>query len=219
MTQGTLASIAVALLLGACAGAPADEGAGMDPSPAAQGSTGPQELVPPGFGTLRQDAVTVSLRSGDLLVKVTPLAEWITRLTAPDTYARLAGLARSHGPELARQARLDDPALFLVSFFSYQPDVVYQPEDLELIGQGLRYRPLAIRAVTPGWNTQRLGQQETQLAVYAFDPALDLRTDLEVEYRESRNSSWEAILSVIQAEAAKVRARAGSPGGASRASP
>ena len=63
--------------------------------------------------------------------------------------------------------------------------------------------------MTPGWGAQRLGQQETQMAIYAFDPGIDLETDLAVEYGAERNAGWEHILPVLQAERAKVRARAG----------
>jgi hypothetical protein len=203
-----LGAVAPALLL-ACAGAVEGSHEAGAPSPVTE-VQGELQLVPPGYGTLRQDEVTVDFRVGALLIKVTPLAEAVTRLTAPDTYERLSGLARSYGG-----ARDTPPGsrelLFLVSFFSYEPDVVFQPEDLLLVNQGLRYRPRTIRAVTPGWGAQRLGQQETQLAIYAFDPAIDLGTDLEVEYRDTRDTSWEAILPVIQAERAKVLARAGGP--------
>lgn len=182
------------------------------PSGPADARLGSQEadMVPAGFGTLRQDDVTLALRNGDLLIKATPLDEALIRLTAPDTYARLAGIAAAHRETLERQARVQDAALFLVSVFSYEPDVTYQPEDINVVSQGIRERPLAIRAVTPGWGLQRLGQQETQIAVYAFSPNIDLELDLEMEYRETRNAGWERILSVVHAERAKVRARAGS---------
>ncbi len=205
-----LAVLCAALTLSACAGGPALE-EGEAPAPATPSvAQSDDALLPPGFGTLRQDDVTLALRSGDLLIKATPLDEAIIRLTAPDTYDRLAGLARAHREPLERQAIVSDASLFLVSVFSYQPNVTYQPEDLNLVSRGLRERPLAIRAVTPGWGVQRLGQEETQMAVYAFDPDIDLTVDLAVEYQDARNSGvWERILSVIQAERAKVRARAG----------
>ena len=179
------------------------------PPAAALVSAQEADMVPPGFGTLRQDDVSLALRNGNLLIKATPLDEAVIRLTAPDTYARLAGLADAHRETLERDARVQEPTLFLVSVFSYEPDVTYQPEDVNVVSQGIRERPLAIRAVTAGWGTQRLGQQETQMAVYAFSPGIDLELDLEVEYRETRNAGWERILSVIHAERAKVRARAG----------
>jgi hypothetical protein len=168
-------------------------------------------LVPPGLGTLLQDQVTLRIQEGQLLIKVTPLEEWVIRLTAPDTYARLAGLAQAHGPRAARGD--PSPSLFLVSLFSYSPDVTYEPEDLLLVNRGLRYRPRGIAPVTPSWGTQRLGQQEARMAVYAFEGGMDLETDLVVEYKELRNEVWrDRILPLLQAEESKVRARAGGSG-------
>lgn len=182
------------------------------PGEVANADTGPA-LVPPGLGTLLQDQVTLRIQEGQLLIKVTPLEEWVIRLTAPDTYARLAGLARTHGPRAARGDPY--PSLFLVSLFSYSPDVTYEPEDLLLVNRGLRYRPRGIAPVTPSWGTQRLGQQEARMAVYAFEGGMDLEADLVVEYRELRNEVWrDRILPLLKAEESKVRARTRGGGGA-----
>ena len=194
---------AVALAWGGCATAP-------DRAGGAEADAG--SLVPPGYGTLLQDDVTLALRAGDLQVKVTPLAESVIRLLAPDTYRRLHGLAESHGDALARQAGEPAPTLFLVSFFSLAPGVRYEPEAVEVVSRGLRHRPLAIGAVTPGWGTQRLGQRETHAAVYAFGAGVDLESGLTVEYRGVRNAAWSRILTDLQAERERVRARAGSRG-------
>lgn len=205
-TASSLVVTAIALLFNACAsGGASAPGVGAPGGEAMEA----QELVPPGFGTLRQDDFTIPLRSGPLLIKVTPLAESIIRLAAPDTYDRLTGLVRGRIDALRRESMSDHPSLFFVSFFSYHPDVTYQPEDLQLENRGLRYRPRGIEPVTPGWGSQRLGQQETQMAIYAFDRGIDLETDLAVEYGAERNAGWEHILPVLQAERAKVRARAG----------
>jgi len=179
-------------------------------APAPEGVPESSRPVPPGFGTLMQDQITLRIQQGDLLIKVTPLEEWVIRLTAPDTYARLQGMVRTHGERAARSAMDPSSSLFLVSFFSYQPNVTYQPEDLELANRGLRYRPKGIAPVTPSWGLQRLGQQETQMAVYAFEGIIDLETDLVVEYQGLRNEIWSSqIVPLLQAEATKVRARAG----------
>ena len=206
--RGVYLALAAGLLSGCGPGA----GTAAPPSPSGTGSPEPgqprEELVPPGYGTLVQDQITLRIQEGDLLIKVTPLAEEVIRLTAPDTYTRLHGLAVSHGPRATR----GDPsqALFLVSFFSYQPDVRYEPEDLLLVNRGLRYRPRGIAPVTPSWGTQRLGQQETRMAVYAFDGPLELDRDLVVEYQNTRNEVWrDRMVPLLQAEEARVRARAG----------
>jgi hypothetical protein len=164
--------------------------------------------VPPGFGTLLQDQISLQLPRGDLPVKVTPLEEWVIRLAAPDTYARLRGLVEAHGERAARSAMTMEPSLFLVSLFSYRPDVRYEPEDLLLVNRGLRLRPLAIVPMTPSWGTQRLGQQETRMAIYAFEGGLDLEADLSVEYQELRNEVWrERVVPLLQAERARALAR------------
>jgi hypothetical protein len=200
----------LALTLVAFGCSPGGEAPALAPAGGTQETGANPLLVPPGFGTLTQETVTLRLQRGDLLIKVTPLEEWVIRLTAPDTYARLHGLAQTHGERAAQTAMVLDPCLFLVSFFSYQPDVTYEPEELLLVNRGLRYRPLGIAPLTPSWGTQRLGQQETRMAVYAFEGGMDLETDLGVEYKELRNAGWrEGILPQLRAEAPKARARAG----------
>ncbi|GMV07512.1 MAG: hypothetical protein AMXMBFR53_37870 [Gemmatimonadota bacterium] len=177
------------------------------------GTEGPGPLPPPGYGTLRQDEITVDLTSGRLQIKVTPLAEAVTRVTAPDTYRRLSGLASRFGPDAVRGTGADDPALFLVSFFSETPDVAFVPEEIQLIARGVRLRPGAILPVTPGWGQRRVAQRETEMAVYAFGSGVDLESDLVVAYGLVESGAWSGILPRVQAERARARARAGVEGG------
>ncbi len=191
---------ALLVLVSGCGGA----GTGRGQSAAPTGAT----LVEPGYGTLAQAEFTLQLVSGALQIQVTPLAESVIRLAAPDTYQRLSGLASSAGAALRSRAREDSP-LFLVSLFSRDPTITYEPENLHIVNGGLRYRPTAIEAITPGWGGQRLRQEETQLAVYAFDPGIELEISLTVEYENARNTSWQTILNRLEAERARVRARIG----------
>lgn len=206
----TLASILLlqGLLMLGCASAATQ--VPPEPTPEDSGQERPSGLVPAGFGTLLQDQISLRLQSGRLLIKVTPLAENIIRLTAPDTYERLRGLAAIHGPRASRTALGSEPSLFLVSLFSYQPDVTYEPEDLQLVNRGLRLRPEGIAPISPSWGTQRLGQQEARMAVYAFPGEMEWESELIVEYQELRNETWrDQILPILEVEKAKVRARAG----------
>ncbi len=189
----------------ACGGVGTAASPGQPAGPASE-----RVLVPAGYGTMIQDEFTLTLESGALRVKVTPLAESVIRLAAPDTYERLAGLARSSRPALPSQAGAE-PSLFLVSFFTRDPTVRYEPESLHIVNGGLRYRPETIRAITPGWGEQRLRQEEIQMAVYAFDPAINLEITLTVEYEGARDSSWEGILTRLELERARVRGRTGGP--------
>lgn len=168
----------------------------------------PEPLPPPGYGTLRQDEVTLSLTSGDLQVKVTPLEESVIVTTAPDTYRRLQGLASANGPRVATESGVPDPTLFLVSFFSDGQGTTFVPEEVQIRSLGVRLRPLAIVAVTPGFGQRRLRQRETEMAIFGFSADVDLESDLTVMYGLVENAGWSAILPRIQAERSRARSRA-----------
>lgn len=204
----TRASVGTLLvLLSGCGGAQAVPENGR--TVASSGASGQQVLVPTGYGTLAQSEFTLVLASGDLQIQVTPLAESVIRLAAPDTYQRLASLSASSRAAFPFGGE-EGAALFLVSMFSRAPTTTYEPENLHIVNGGLRYRPTAIRAITPGWGGQRLRQEETQIAVYTFDPGVHLEIALTVEYEGVTDTSWERILNRLELERARVRGRTGS---------
>ena len=171
-----------------------------------------QLLVRPGYGSLRQEEFTLTLRDGDVQVKMTPLEEWVIRLAAPDTYDRLAALRSGHEAALrSSSSSSGSPRLFLVSFYSEQVGLGFHPEDLHVANLGRRHRPLAIRPMTPGWGTQRLGQRQVESAVYGYSGEVSLDADLVSEYRGARSDEWATILPDLLAEQARVRGSAGTP--------
>ena len=168
------------------------------------GAAAPVSTMPPsGYGSLLQSEVSMSLGSRDLEIMVTPLDESVIRVTAPDTEERLRGIAAAN-----RSALPDSARLFLVSFFTAQVDVAFVPEEIQLIAQGLRVLPTGIAPVTPGWRQRRVLQRQTELAVYAFPPDVDLESELVLVYGFDQTSAWSVILPRIQSERARVRARA-----------
>jgi hypothetical protein len=194
----------VILALTACASRPSNA-AGQGGAPANQ----EKAQLPAGFGTLKQDEFTVALRSGPLLIKITPLNENVIRTAAPDTYQRLHNIAESRRPEAARTAgAAGDLELFQVSFFSYEPDVVFQPENLQIMHQGRQMRAAAIVALTPGWGRQRLAQQEDQRAIYAFAGKFDYNQGLPVRYGADQSDAWTGIIPKLETERVKILARA-----------
>lgn len=166
-----------------------------------------QLLVPPGYGSLRQEDFTLTLRDGSLQLKATPLEEWVIRLAAPDTYRRLEALRTSHEEALDRNAPRDG-TFFMVSFFSQDDGRAFYPEDVHLASLGRRYEAETIRPMTAGWGSQLLGSRETQSAVYVFDGSVSFDADLVLEYRGVRNTDWARILPDLMSEQARVRARA-----------
>lgn len=207
----TLCRLAMASALAACAsGPPADQETGaIAPGPRAD-----REALPPvGYGTLRQDDFTVALASGDVQIKLTPLHESVTRLAAPDTYQRLHGLVEARANRI-REASLyaglrNEPLVFLVSFFTYARQAEFAPTDLQLLSQGILYRPVGILPLTPEWGRQQLKQEESQSALYLFDPDIDLQVEFQVEYGRGgeRALGWRSIIRTLEAERARVISR------------
>ncbi|HUP52969.1 MAG TPA: hypothetical protein VM198_10860 [Longimicrobiales bacterium] len=180
-------------------------GCTIAPGPGAAGPGTRTSELPTGQGTLRQEDVSLTLVSGDLQLLVTPLHESVTRVTAPDTERRLEALADAYGTAGSG----DGSGLFLVSFFSNRPDVGFDPEEVQLVARGFRLRPASITPLTPSWGERRVGQREQVMAVYRFAESVDLESELVLVYALEETSQWNAILPRIQAERARVRARAG----------
>ena len=131
---------------------------------------------------------------------VTPLAESVTRVAAPDTYSRLSAVAQGQGRDAPPGSQL-----FMVSFFTRQQEVRFVPEEVHIISRGLRLRPLRIEPVTPTWGQRRVQQRTTETAVYAFSGELDLEADLIVAYGLEQTGSWGTTITRIQAERARAR--------------
>lgn len=194
-----------AVLLVAMLAHAACSGAALPAPATAQDRTDPPAgLVPPGHGTLRQEEVTLSVQRDGLLVKVTPLAETVIRLLAPDTYDRLHSLAASRRAPLAPER-----AQFLVSFFSYEPDTNFTPEDVQILHRGAILRPAQITPVTSGFGRQRLQQQETQSAIYGFDESFNYDLPIVVRYGLVESNDWLQIQQKLERERARVRALTG----------
>lgn len=172
------------------------------------GASGPGGTLPAGFGTLRQEDVSLSLTAGDLRLFVTPLHVSVTRVTAPDTQRRLEALVAAHAPPGSE----DGSGLFLVSFYSDRPDASFEPDEVQLVSRGFRHRPVQVGPLTPTWGERRVRQREQAMAVYRFAVTIDLEADLVLAYRDVQSSQWSMVLPRIQAERARVLARAGLPG-------
>jgi hypothetical protein len=200
----------IVVLAATAASACAMPGSGPTPSPvAAQSVDVQQAMVPAGYGTLKFDEITMSMRIDALLVKVTPLDEGVIRLLAPDTYERYHALAERRREEATAATRGVPPEMFLVSFYSYEPDVDYQPEDLQLSHQGRLMRAVKIMPITGSFGRQRLAQQENQSAIYVFDEPINYGLRLVVRYGLKEDASWSSIIQKLEVERSKVRAKAG----------
>lgn len=150
-------------------------------------------------GTLRQEEISLTLRTGSLLIRVTPLTPWIVETAAPDTRTRLEAMVREYGPGLTD--RWGAGTLFLVTLFSTAPGVPFEAQDLTLESRGFTQRSVAIAPVTPGWSSGRVDQQETAMAVYLFPQAVDPTEPWDIRYGSAATrGDWARMLPRIQAE-------------------
>lgn len=197
--------LAAALVVTGCMPAALPDGTGVAPGAGVPAS---ETRVPGGYGTLRQEDITLSVQAGDMQVKLTPLAAEVVRLAAPDTWRRLAGIRDRLAPRLPAGHQL-----VLVSFFTEAAGgAEMDPRDVILTNRSRRYRPVEIAPLTPGWGAGRVQPRRTEQAVYAFSPEIDLEMELGVEIGGRVNRGWSAVLPRLEAERARVRARAGGGG-------
>ena len=169
-------------------------------------------LPPPGFGTLRQDDISLRLTIANLQVRATPLDESIIRLLSPDSYRAMSELKRSKSEAIAAVARRNgvrDLSLWYVSFFAVeQGETRFSPREFIITNVGRDVRPLDILPITPGFGEQRLRQNGRQDGLYVFDGQLDVQQPLTVSYETARNDSWGQMLPQIERERALVKSRA-----------
>jgi hypothetical protein len=173
-------------------------------------------LPPAGFGTLRQEDISLRLTSSNLQIRATPLDESIIRLLSPDSYRALSELKRSKTEAIAAVARrnaIRELSLWYVSFFAVERgETRFSPREFVITNVGRDFRPIDVIPLTPGFGEQRLRQNGRQDAVYVFDGQLDPKQPLTISYETARNDDWAGILPQIERERVLVKSRAAAAG-------
>jgi hypothetical protein len=169
------------------------------------------DLPPAGFGSLRQDQVAVTITTSNLAVRLLPLDEHVIRLLAPDTYASLHAVMQSKTAAIAAAAQTagrDSLEAFYVTFYALQPQVAFVPDQVSIQSLGSYFRPLAILPLSPLWNDARLDQRQQASAIYLFDPSIPVSQTFTIYYGDQYSATFDNSLALLQAERARVLARA-----------
>jgi hypothetical protein len=206
VTSGRVLACAVALLVACAPG-----GTATTPAPVPVVDEGPAGMIPPGYGTLRQEDLAIRLQPPGLVVRAIPLDESLIRLLTPDSYRTLHDLRSSTANRLAGVSqRIGGRSVssWLVTFFGVEPDVRFAPMELIITSGGRQFRPLEIIPLSAGFGEQRLRQRETQTAVYAFEGGIEVAQPIAITFMNERSDVWEHVLPRIERERALVRARA-----------
>lgn len=172
-------------------------------------------LVPAGFGSLKQDDISIRLQLRGLLVRATPLDESVIRLLASDSYRSLRDRRESERARIASLAARSGVrgfSIWSISYYGMEPDVRFSPSEVIISSVGRDFRPIEIIPLTTGFGQQRLDQRDTQTALYLFDEAVDVNQPLTMTVEATRSAGWQETLQVIERERALVRSRAGRGG-------
>lgn len=216
-SAANVAALATLAMLSACAPVPrtgaapsaATATAGDSAAVARDSST---MLVPPGFGTLRQDDIALRVSQFGLQVRAIPLDETVIRVLSPDSYRALRDLVASQRDrlvQLQRRTALPRLSLWYVSFFALeQGETRFSPMEFNISNVGRDFQPLDVIPLSPGFGSQRLRQREVQHALYVFDGQVDVNQPLAIVYETARNDEWSILLHRIERERALVRSRA-----------
>jgi hypothetical protein len=213
---------AILAMAAACAAPPGGaSGAAGSPNAAAPAarSTASQDtsgIIPAGFGSLRQDEISIRLTHLGLDVKAMPMDEDFLRTLAPDSYRALAALRESKRPQLdsiAQRAGLPNVAVWYVTFRNVQQgEAPFSPQDVTLTNVGREFQPLDAIGVSSGFARHRLRQDETGIGLLVFDSAINPNRDLTLRLETQTSTDWQTILQRVERERSLVRSRANAKG-------
>lgn len=219
MTRALAATLAAALAALACGGqAPPVSTTAAPARPPEAAPATPRDvtsLVPPGFGTLKQDDISIVLETSGVHIAAIPLEESVIRTLAPDSYRTLHTRAEEHRREIAQRASMHsirDPRVWYVRFVGLAPDARFVPTDLTVTSGGRDFRPVDVVPLTSGFGEGRLQPRETQAGLLIFEEGVDVSQPLVVSVGTARNVDWDlgatGILRKLDTERSSIRGRA-----------
>ena len=179
-----------------------------------QADTAGLTMLPPGYGSLHQDDISLHIDGGTVLVRALPLDESLIRLLTPDSYRALHDLkqgSRTQIDAITRRYGGRPVSVWLISFYGVEPNARFTPGDVIITSGGRDFRPYDILSLTVGFGENRLRQRETQSALYMFDGDVQINQPLSIAYAGAVDASWDQTLQIIERERTMVRARSGKP--------
>jgi hypothetical protein len=210
-------TIALGLMTGAAcapAGSTSGSSAAAPVAAAPQADTAGLSMLPPGYGSLHQDDISLHIDAGVVLVRALPIDESLIRLLTPDSYRALHDLkegSRKQIDAIARRYGGRPVSVWLISFYGVEPNARFTPGDVIVTSTGRDFRPYDILSLTVGFGENRLRQRETQSALYIYDGDVQVNQSLSISYAGAIDASWDQTLQVIERERTMVRARSGKP--------
>lgn len=195
----------------ACASGPASPPAPPPPRTAPVADT--NSIIPAGFGSLRQEDISIIVAANALRVRALPLDEDFIRTLAPDSYRSMQGLRESKRTaidEATRRAGTATVDLWYVNFYNQQQgEAPIAPRDVILTNQGRDFKPIDVIAITPGIGELRVRQGQTESAILVFDASINPNQPLTMRIGTQTGGNWESVLQRVEAERSRIRSRGG----------
>jgi hypothetical protein len=167
--------------------------------------------LPPGYGSLTQNDLSLRVRNEDLEIRFIPLDSRVTPLLARDAYHTLRRLVESNRraiDSVAARAGVADPGLALVSFFGQRPDIRFDPQTLTLVIRNRVFRPLGLIPIGGRFTSQQLNVREQASAIYLFEEEIPVDDSFTFSYAELESEDWQRKQPTLDRERAGVAARA-----------
>jgi hypothetical protein len=210
----TRRALAVGLLAAACGGPPTPAGAPV-PEATAPVARDTGAVIAAGFGTLKQDEISIILESNNVRIAAIPLDESVIRTLAPDSYRSLHSYVEENRRRIMQRASMHairDPRVWYVRYDGLAPDARFVPTDLTVTSGGRDFRPVDVVGLTPGFGEGRLQPRETQRGLLIFEEGVDISQPLAVSVGTMRNVDWDlgttGILRKLDTERSSIRGRA-----------
>jgi hypothetical protein len=166
--------------------------------------------LPPGYGSLSQNDLSLRVRNHELEIRFIPLDPRVTPLLARDAYQALRNLAETHRRAIdavAARAGVAEPGRALVTFFGQRPDVRFDPQTLTLLIRNQVFRPLGLIPLNAKFTSQQLGVREQASAIYLFEQDIPVDDSFTMSYAELVSDDWQGKQSLLDRERARVAAR------------
>lgn len=159
----------------------------------AQNLPSSEQVLPPGYGTLKQEDLQIALSTTQLEIRFTPLDPRVINLLAPDAYQAMAVLVQNNRPRIDSAARanaVSRPGIAYVSFYGISPGANFDAQSLALVFRGRLLRPIAILPYTPNFNDGRLDPRQLVSAFYLFEEQIPVLEPFQLQYYQQFNTEW-----------------------------
>lgn len=169
------------------------------------------QTIPPGFGRLNQDNLSIGLRADNLDIRMTIVQESGLRLLNQESYTslhRLVDSKRTSIDSIASRFGIQRPGLLLVRFFSLAEGARFDAQLLTANINGQFYNPLRVISLTTSMQSDRLSRRQQAAGLYVFEEELTVFLPMGFAYGAFRTEGWnQSRVEQLLREQTRIQAR------------